>query len=347
MKKVLVTGGAGYIGAHTCVSLVRAGYEPVILDNFSKSGPFILDGIHAITGKELVFYEGDCQDETLLNRILTEQGPIHAVMHFAAFKSVEESVRYPFKYYRNNLDAMQAVLAAILSGRIPHLVFSSSCTIYGEAEHLPLTEKSPRNEAVSPYGNSKRLCEDFIRDFLQQDAVKEAEGYKPQAVILRYFNAVGAHPSGLIGEVPEPKPNFLVPYIMKAVKGELKELVVYGNDYPTPDGTALRDYLHVEDLAAAHLAALAFAERRDKQENPAIFNLGMGRGWSVMEMIHAFEGATGEKVPFRIGQRRPGDISASYADASKAKTELGWKASHTIEEAMRDAWHWQQRFDSL
>lgn len=345
-KKILVTGGAGYIGAHTCVALRSAGYEPVILDNFSNTEPFILQGLASILGQSVTLYQGDCRDATLLDQIATEQGPLAGIIHFAAFKSVGQSVKTPFTYYDNNLRSTITLLEFVERYGIPQMVFSSSCTVYGEPEQLPVSEAAPRQEAVSPYGNTKRICEDLIHDFLLQDTVKQ-QPVKPAMTILRYFNPVGAHSSGLIGEIPEAIPNFLVPYVLKAASGLLRELTVFGDDYDTPDGTAMRDYIHVMDLAEAHVKALAFAERRGSTETPEVFNIGTGSGSTVLEVIKAFEQATGVKVPYTIGARRSGDISASYADATKAAQLLGWKASRSLEQAMQDAWRWQARYKQL
>ena len=345
-KKILVTGGAGYIGAHTCIALHAAGYTPVILDNFSNTEPFMIQGIKEVLAEPLSVYEGDCRDAVLLDRIAQEQGPLQGIIHFAAYKSVGQSVKTPFSYYDNNLRSTITLLEFVERHQVPQLVFSSSCTVYGEPDQLPISEVAVRKEAVSPYGNTKRVCEDLIHDFLVQDSIKDLPS-EPAMIILRYFNPVGAHPSGLIGEIPEPIPNFLVPYVLKAAMGTLKELTVFGSDYDTQDGTAVRDYIHVMDLAEAHVQALAFAERQNKLQKPEVFNIGTGRGSTVLEVISAFEEATGVQVPHKIGARRPGDISASYADATKAMKLLGWQAKRSLLEAMRDAWRWQQRYQEI
>ncbi|HVS78676.1 MAG TPA: UDP-glucose 4-epimerase GalE [Candidatus Saccharimonadales bacterium] len=333
MKNILVTGGAGYIGSHTTVELHDAGYTPIIIDNFVNSEKSVLDNIAKITGQKPVCYEGDFQDEKLLQKVLTEQ-KIDGVIHFAAFKAVGESVEKPFKYFNNNVVGLIRLLEVLEKHKIKHLVFSSSCTVYGEADKLPLTEDAPVKPAVSPYGATKQMDEVIIKDVT-------AASSNLCSLALRYFNPIGAHPSALIGELPRGVPTILVPFITQAVAGWRKQLTVFGDDYPTPDGTNIRDYIHVVDLAKAHVKALEYITGQ-KPKFYDVINIGTGKGSSVLEVIKTFEKVTGEKVPYKIGARRPGDIIANYADASKAKKVLGWQAEKTLADALADAWRWQQ-----
>lgn len=333
MKNVLVTGGAGFIGSHTVVELAAAGYKPVILDDFSNSDKSVPAGIESIIGSKLSTYEGDFSDKKLVANIFSVEN-IESVIHFAAFKAVGESVAKPLKYYRNNVAGLISLLEVMEKASVANLVFSSSCTIYGEADKLPLTEDAPSKPAASPYGATKQMDEEIIRD-------ASAASDRLKSIALRYFNPIGAHPSAKIGELPKGTPSILVPFITQAVAGLRDELTVFGNDYPTPDGTCIRDYIHVVDLARAHVKALKYLD-----EQPGsfydVFNIGTGKGSSVFEVINTFEEVTGQKVPYKVGPRRSGDIIASYADPSKANKLLGWKAEKTLGDALADAWRWQQ-----
>jgi UDP-glucose 4-epimerase len=332
MKNILVTGGAGYIGSHTVVELHAAGYRPVIVDNLSNSDLSVLDGIAAITGQKPAFYQLDYQDVDALQQVLDDE-QIEGVIHFAASKAVGESVEQPLNYYRNNVSNFVTLLE-LLSDRGLPVVFSSSCVVYGEPDKLPVTEETPLKPAVSPYGATKQMDEQILRDTTNTGQLK--------AIALRYFNPIGAHPSGHIGELPHGVPKILVPYITQVVAGLLPQLTVNGNDYETPDGTCIRDYIHVVDLARAHIAALrAIADKPSGYFD--VFNIGTGRGNSVMEIITTFEEVTGRTVPYQIGPRRAGDIVTMYANADKAERELGWKAGLSLADSLRDAWQWQQR----
>jgi UDP-glucose 4-epimerase len=329
---IIVTGGAGYIGSHTCVELLDAGYNVVVLDNLSNSKPAALDRVREITGKELDFVEADLLDLPALEHSFAQYN-IHAVIHFAGLKSVGESTEKPLWYYRNNVGGTLNLLAAMEQVGVKNLVFSSSCTVYGEPEMLPLTEDAPLKPATNPYGATKRVIEDILRDIYLN-----TEGWNIS--LLRYFNPVGAHESGLIGEDPNGIPDNLMPYVQQVAVGRREFLRVWGNDYPTRDGTGVRDYIHVVDLAVGHLHAL-----RKLDENPGLMthNLGTGQGSSVLEMVRAFENAAGVEIPYQVLPRRPGDIAETWADPSKARDELGWKAERDLEAMCRDAWRWQQR----
>lgn len=335
MKKVLVTGGAGYIGSHICVELVAHGYLPVIVDNFCASDRRMLKRIERLAGRELPLHELDCRDGASLRAVFEREQPIGGVIHLAAHKSVGVSVKQPREYYDNNIGSLLSLLDAMQAARVDRLVFSSSCTVYGQPERVPVTEDNPIGRAESPYGRTKQVCEAILDDVV-------ASGGPLAGVTLRYFNPVGAHPSGLIGELPLGKPETLVPYITQTAAGLRDELTVFGGDYPTRDGTCVRDYLHIVDLAAAHVAALEWLDQRSAGPFNAIFNLGTGTGVSVLEAIGAFESASGVPLRYRIGPRRAGDAVEVYANADKAQRELGWRAKLGILEAMRDAWRWQQ-----
>jgi UDP-glucose 4-epimerase len=335
VKKVIVTGGAGYIGSHTCVALVEAGYSPVIVDNFCASDVSVLARLQELTGRELPLHELDCRNRAALARVFEVEAPVVGVIHFAAHKSVGISVREPREYYDNNVGSLLALLEVMEQARVPGLVFSSSCTVYGQPDQLPVTEASPIKRAESPYGRTKQICESLIQDVVDS-------GSELRAVTLRYFNPIGAHPSGRLGELPLGTPQTLVPYITQTAAGLREELVVFGNDYPTPDGTCVRDYLHICDLAAAHVAALEWMERRPTGAFHEVFNVGTGRGISVLGAIQAFEAVTGVQVRHRFGPRRPGDAVEVYAGVAKAERELGWRACLGIREAMRHAWIWQR-----
>ncbi len=337
-KKILVTGGAGYIGSHTAVELVRAGYEPVILDNFSNSERFIVGRVRKITGRNVPLCTGDCSVPADVAKVFKKEGRFHGIIHFAALKAVGESVAQPLRYYRNNVGGMLTMLEAADRYKVPHFVFSSSCTVYGEPDKLPVREDAPVKNAASPYGETKKIAERMLETFLQS-------GVPVKAVSLRYFNPIGAHPSALIGELPLGTPKNLVPFVTQTAAGIRKVLQVYGDDYKTPDGTCIRDYIHVIDLAAAHVRALGYLE---KKRGPFydIFNVGTGRGQSVLGIVKTFEKVTGVKVPYKIALRRSGDIAEIYAAAGKAKKVLGWSAKLSLEEALRSSWAWQKTLRS-
>ncbi len=331
--KILVTGGAGFIGSHTVVELIAAGYEPIIVDNFSNSQKGVIERLEELTGQSLKFYEQDFQDATALTKIITDEG-VTGIIHFAAYKAVNESVEEPLKYYQNNVAGLITLLKVVEQQKVPHFVFSSSCTVYGEPETLPVTENEPLKPAVSPYGATKQMCEEILRDTTVVSS-------RLRSIALRYFNPIGAHPSGKIGELPLGTPACLVPYLTQAVAKLRPPLTVYGNDYPTPDGTCIRDYIHVVDLARAHVSALRLLESQ-KAASYEVCNVGTGTGSSVSEVITTFEKVTGESVPYTFGARRAGDIVSSYADVTKAKELLGWQSEFTLADALKDAWRWQQ-----
>lgn len=336
MKNILVTGGAGFIGSHTVVELINAGYRPVIVDNFSNSDRSVLSGIKKIVDKDVTCYDHDFRDKSFLASVIKKES-IDGVIHFAAYKAVGESVEDPLKYYDNNVSGFISLLEVLEEAGVSSLVFSSSCTIYGEADELPLTENAPVKPAASPYGSTKQMCEIMIRD-----ATTASKSLR--SIALRYFNPIGAHSSAFIGELPMGRPSILVPFITQTVAGWYPELTVFGNDYPTPDGTCIRDYIHVVDLANAHVKALEYLAKQDFKYCDA-FNIGTGQGSSVLEVIKNFEKTTGKKVPYKIGKRRSGDIVASYADATKAKKILGWQSQKTLSDALADAWNWQQKLN--
>jgi len=331
MKRILVTGGAGYIGSHTCVELIKKGYEVVAVDNYVNSSEESIKRVEKITGKEVKIYNADVRNKSALDKIFTEQ-KIDWVIHFAGLKAVGESCAKPIEYYDNNLNGTLTLLQSMREHGCKKIVFSSSATVYGDPEELPLTEASKTGGTTNPYGTSKYFQEIMLNDVYKSD--KEWT-----VVLLRYFNPVGAHESGLIGEDPKGIPNNLTPYIVKVAIGELKEIGVFGNDYPTPDGTGVRDYIHVTDLAKGHVAAI------EKIEKSGIYtyNLGTGKGYSVLDVIKAFEKACGRKLPYVIKPRRAGDIAACYADAGKAKRELGWEAQLGIDDMCQSLWNWQSK----
>ncbi|TDQ19181.1 UDP-galactose 4-epimerase [Algoriphagus boseongensis] len=333
MRKILITGGAGFIGSHTAVELWNSGLEPIILDDLSNSSAGVIDSLEEITGKRFAFYQGDCNDRSLLEKISGEH-EITGVIHFAAFKAVGESTAFPLKYYKNNVGSLLVLLDWMKEKNIKDLVFSSSCTVYGQPEVLPVTEATPRQEAESPYGNTKKICEDILVDF-----VKSKPGIR--VISLRYFNPVGAHPSSKIGELPLGTPNNLVPFITQTAAGIRKKLTVFGDDYPTPDGSCIRDYIHVVDLADAHLRAISYLKNQ-AMDFYDVFNVGTGRGNSVLEVIQAFEKVSGEKLNFEIGPRRPGDVIQVWADTTKINQVLGWYPKFSLEDSMRDSWNWQK-----
>jgi UDP-glucose 4-epimerase len=334
-KKIIVTGGAGFIGSHTAVELFNAGYLPVLVDNFDNSDPSALEGIRQIIGEELPFYQVDCNDKDAFRSVFQKEGSIEGVIHFAANKAVGESVKLPLKYYRNNIGSLVVLLEIMDELKLTNLVFSSSCTVYGQPDQLPVNESSPVKMAESPYGNTKQISEEILRDTVNSDQ-------QLKAIALRYFNPVGAHKTALIGELPLGIPNNLVPFITQTAAGIREQLSVFGGDYNTPDGTCIRDYIHVVDLAKAHVKALNLLEKKQEPKYYDVFNVGTGQGNSVLEAIKAFEKASGQSLNYKIVDRRPGDIEKVYGDVSKATDELGWKAELNIEDAMADAWRWQQ-----
>ena len=339
MPKILVTGGTGYIGSHTVVELLEVGMEVVIIDNLSTSEREVLDGIAAITGKQPVFEEVDLRERDATYNVFRKHPDINAIIHFAAFKAVGESVEKPLEYYENNILSLIHLLEAMKIFGVDYLVFSSSCTVYGEPDELPVTENAPLKKAGSPYGNTKQICEDILKDTIQTLEGKEV-------VSLRYFNPVGAHPSALIGELPVGVPNNLVPFITQTAAGIRETLHVFGGDYNTPDGSAIRDYINVVDLAKAHVMAIHRLMNGKQKSDFEVFNLGTGRGLSVLEIIHAFEKATGVKLNYRVVERREGDIEKVFADTSYANRELGWKTEKGIEETLQSAWKWEMHLRS-
>ncbi len=335
-KKIIVTGGTGYIGSHTAVELIAGGFEVVIIDNLYNSDIAVLEGIRAITGVTPKFWQYDLCDIQKLEEVFVAEGKIDAIIHFAAYKAVGESVRKPLEYFRNNLVSLMNLLEMMERHNTPVMVFSSSCTVYGQPDTLPVTEASPVKEAASPYGYTKQAGEIVIRDTM-------ASRPSQKAVSLRYFNPIGAHPTAFLGELPRGVPENLVPFITQTAMGLREELKVFGTDYDTPDGSCIRDYLHVVDLAKAHVIALQRMLDGQNKTNYEVFNLGMGKGVSVLEAISAFEKATGVKLKYSITDRRAGDIEKIWADPSLANRELGWKTEISIEEAMETAWRWENR----
>lgn len=338
--KILVTGGTGYIGSHTVVELQESGYEVVIVDNLSNSELGVLDNITKITGRKPYFEQFDLSDSRLTNDFFSRHTDIKAIIHFAASKAVGESVEKPLLYYRNNLVSLMNILECQLKYDIRHIVFSSSCTVYGQPDTLPVTEKTPRKDAESPYGNTKRISEDILHDTILANP-------RLTGIALRYFNPVGAHPSALIGELPVGVPNNLVPFITQTAAGLRPELRVFGNDYNTPDGSAIRDYINVVDLAKAHIVAIERLIQSKNKSGYEVFNLGTGNGNSVLEMVKTFEKVTGKPLNYRIVERRAGDIEKIWADTSYANTELGWKAEKGLEETLLTAWNWEKNLRGL
>lgn len=345
MTKVLVTGGCGYIGSHTIVDLVERGYEVVSIDDHSRSSPGILDLVAEITGVRVRNHVVNLCDYKATRKALEDEVPIHSVIHFAAFKSVGESVRNPLLYYHNNINSLITMLRCAEQLDIPQIVFSSSCTVYGDPDGLPVTEASPLKPPVSPYGATKQIGELLVSDFLCHHAA--------QAVILRYFNPVGAHASGKLGQVPDAEPENLLPLVSQTAIGIRKELKVHGHDYPTRDGTCIRDYIHVMDIAHAHTLALNFMDKTPAAANdrsptsPAVFNLGSGNGVSVLEVIKAFEDVSRQKLNWSFGARRPGDAVAVYANRDKATRELGWEPQYDLMEMMRSQWEWEKYLSAV
>ena len=328
---VLVTGGAGYIGSHTCVELLQEGYQPVVIDDLSNSSPKSLERVEQITGKHVPFYQGDVRDEALLERIFSEH-EIGCAIHFAGYKAVGESVAKPLEYYENNLGATMTLCRVMARRGVKKLIFSSSATVYSGDNEMPLRENSKTGNCTNPYGWTKYMGEQILRDVAKAD---------PEWAVaqLRYFNPVGAHASGKIGEHPNGIPNNLMPFIAQTAVGKRDHLNVFGNDYPTPDGTGVRDYIHVVDLAKGHVAAIRYL---DTHSGESVFNLGTGNGYSVLDMVHAFEDANDLRVPYEIAPRRPGDLAVCYADPAKSRDELGWQAQFDQVDMCRDTWNWQK-----
>lgn len=327
---ILVTGGAGFIGSHTCVELQESGYDVVVLDNLCNSSEKSLERVEAITGKKVTFYKGDILDRDILGRIF-EKEDIECCIHFAGLKAVGESVQKPWEYYYNNISGTLTLVDEMRKHGVKNIIFSSSATVYGDPAQIPITEECPKGQCTNPYGWTKSMLEQILTDMQKADP-------EWNVILLRYFNPIGAHPSGTMGENPSGIPNNLMPYITQVAVGKLKELSVFGNDYDTPDGTGVRDYIHVMDLAQGHVAAL------DKlKENCGLFicNLGTGKGYSVLDVLHAYEKACGHPLPYVMDPRRPGDVAACWADPSKARAELGWTAKYGMEEMCATSWRWQ------
>lgn len=337
-KKILVTGGLGYIGSHTVVALQEKGFEVVIIDNLSNSSLDVLGGITKITKISPEFENLDLREKQDVNRFFEKNNDLAGVIHFAASKAVGESVQNPLLYYENNINTLVYLLQQLKEKKSSNFIFSSSCTVYGQADELPITENAPVKRAESPYGNTKQIGEEIIAD-----TCKVVPGLR--AISLRYFNPIGAHPSAQIGELPIGTPQNLVPFITQTAAGKREQLSVFGKDYPTPDGTCIRDYIHVMDLARAHVVALERLLDGEQQDNYEVFNLGTGKGNSVLEAIQAFEKVSGKKLPYSFAERREGDITSAYADTHKANEVLNWKAEYNIEDAMASAWKWQQKLE--
>lgn len=328
---LLVTGGAGFIGSHTLVELAQAGYQLLVLDNLCNSQAQVLARVEQLTGQNIKFIQGDIRDAALLEQIFSQHS-IQAVVHFAGLKAVGESTEDPLSYYSNNVYGSQVLLQAMQQAGVFKLVFSSSATVYGEPAEIPITENCPLARPTNPYGRTKLIVEDLTRDLA-------ASNPNWRIALLRYFNPIGAHASGLLGENPKGIPNNLLPYVAKVAVGELAELAVFGQDYPTPDGTGVRDYIHVVDLAQGHVAALKYL---DQHAGVHTWNLGTGQGYSVLEIIHAFEQVSGQKIPYKVGPRRAGDLATCYSNPSKAKQELGWQAQFNLEQMLQDSWKFIQ-----
>ena len=328
---ILVTGGAGFIGSHTCVELLNAGYEVVVVDNLYNASEKALERVEQITGKKVTFYEADILDRDALNAIFDKE-QVESVIHFAGYKAVGESVHKPIEYYYNNITGTLILCDVMRKHNVKNIVFSSSATVYGDPAFIPITEECPKGKITNPYGQTKGMLEQVLTDIFVSDP-------EWRVVLLRYFNPIGAHKSGLIGEDPKGIPNNLVPYVAQVAIGKLKCLGVFGNDYDTHDGTGVRDYIHVVDLAKGHVAAIQKVEKTEP--GVLIYNLGTGKGYSVLDVVHAFEKACGKEIPYEIKPRRAGDIATCYADPTKAKKELGWVAEYGIEEMCEDSWRWQ------
>lgn len=328
--KILVTGGAGYIGSHTCVELLNSGYEVIVVDNLYNSCQEALNRVQKITGKELTFYEGDLLDKPFLTEVFSKEKP-EAVIHFAGYKAVGESVEKPLEYYHNNITGTLMLCDVMRNHGCKKIVFSSSATVYGDPAEIPITENCPKGTITNPYGQTKGMIEQILTDLYVSD-------HEWNVTLLRYFNPIGAHSSGLIGEDPKGIPNNLVPYIARVAVGKLEKLGVFGDDYDTPDGTGVRDYIHVVDLALGHVCALSHMK-----EGVQIYNLGTGHGYSVLDVVKAYGKACGKDIPYEIKGRRAGDIATCYSDPAKAERELGWKAIYGIDDMCRDSWNWQSK----
>ena len=333
-RRILVTGGTGYIGSHTVVELQNNGYEVIIVDNLSNSRADVVDSIEQITGERPVFEKVDCLDYVALDGVFAKYPGIEGIIHFAASKAVGESVQKPLLYYRNNLVSLINILELMPKHGVKGIIFSSSCTVYGQPDILPVTEQAPIKKAESPYGNTKQVNEEIVRDTV-------ASGSPIHAILLRYFNPIGAHPTALIGELPNGVPQNLIPYLTQTAIGIREKLSVFGDDYDTPDGSCIRDYIYVVDLAKAHVTAMNRILDNRQKDKVEVFNIGTGRGVSVLELIHAFEAATGVKLNYQITGRRAGDIEKVWADPAYANTELGWKADTSLEDTLLTAWKWQ------
>ncbi|MGL4630941.1 MAG: UDP-glucose 4-epimerase GalE [Leadbetterella sp.] len=332
---ILVTGGLGFIGSHTVVELHEQGHTAIIIDDLSNSNLNVINGIERILGIKPIFYQGDCSDVSLLRKVFSEN-KVDGVIHFAAFKAVGESVKHPLKYYANNVGSMTVLLGEMMTNKISNFVFSSSCTVYGEPDLIPVTEETPKKKATSPYGNSKAICEDILEDLYRaQSPIK--------SISLRYFNPIGAHHTAEIGELPNGVPSNLVPFITQTAIGKRSKLSVFGNDYNTPDGSNIRDFIHIDDLAKAHIAALEYVSRKAETYFYDVFNIGTGKGVSVLQLIETFEATNDLKLNYEIVDRRSGDVEKIYADVSKTSEKLGWKTQKTLEEALQDAWRWEQK----
>ena len=329
---ILVTGGAGYIGSHTCVELLDAGYDVVVLDNLSNSSEKSLDRVKALTGKEVKFYKGDILDRDILNKIFKEE-KIDSCIHFAGLKAVGESVAKPWEYYNNNIAGTLTLVDVMRQNGCKSIIFSSSATVYGDPAQIPITEECPKGQCTNPYGWTKSMLEQILMDIYKAD-----NGWN--VILLRYFNPIGAHESGLMGEDPKGIPNNLLPYVAQVAIGKLECLGVFGDDYDTPDGTGVRDYIHVVDLARGHVKAI---QKLADKEGVSIYNLGTGNGYSVLQVVHAFEKACGHPIKYQIKPRRPGDIAKCYCAPEKAKKELGWEAEYGIEDMCADSWRWQSQ----
>jgi UDP-glucose 4-epimerase len=333
-KKILVTGGAGYIGAHTALELTQSGYEAVIVDNLSRSNRILLEGMEKITGSKPNFHEGDCVDREFLRKVFKSEGPIAAVMHFAAYKSVGESVREPLSYYHNNIASLVSILEVMKEFGVKDFIFSSSCTVYGQPDRIPVDESAPFKRAESPYGATKQMCERILEDSFSTGL---------RVISLRYFNPIGAHPSALMGELPIGVPNNLVPFITQTAARKRDKLTVFCGDYNTPYGSCLRDYIHVVDVAVAHIKAMEYLSKKNDDTLYEVFNLGTGIGASVLELVNKFEKVSGVKLNYVIGPRRPGDVEKVYADPTKVNNALGWQTKYSMDEALLHAWEWEKK----
>lgn len=338
IKKIIVTGGAGFIGTHTVIELIEAGFTPIIVDNFSNSFPFIIENLEKIVNQKLTVYNVDCNDEKAMDLIFSTEKDIQGIIHFAAYKAVGESVAEPLKYYKNNVGSLITLLELMKKHKVTNLVFSSSCTVYGEPEKLPVTEHSPIKVANSPYGNTKQIGEEILKDCVHS-------GQNLKAIALRYFNPIGAHESSLIGELPIGKPNNLIPFITQTAIGLRNELTVFGDTYPTVDGSCIRDYIHVVDLAKAHVKALEYSTKQSSNNFYDVFNIGTGNGNSVFEVINTFEKVSNQKLNYKVGPKREGDTTQIFADVKKSTETLEWKTKKTLETALRDAWNWQKHLN--